>query len=370
MVQIAAKSLLQDRLRFALSLGGVALSIMLVVLLVGMYLGVNRQITAYLDNTGADVLIAQAGTRNFLGARSVISEDAEQRAARTEGVRSAIPVISQYAVVDVGTRKEFSLLIGFYPEQGGGPWEMVEGRAAPGEGEVVADYAVAKARGLGLGDRVEILGKDFEVVGLSGGTSSWMTGTFFMRYGAASDLVASRGQPSFLLVNVERSADPGVVARRLEQRLGDVTVTTRAAVNRNDRLLYARILNGPMGFMVLAAFLIGTAVVGLTIYTAAAERVREYGTLKAIGIGNRQLYRIVFQQALLTTVSGYVAGVGLAAAARWAIPLVNPRFMVVIEPPVVAGLALLSLAMGVLAGFIPARAIAVIDPAVAFRRGA
>jgi putative ABC transport system permease protein len=369
MTGLATKSLLQDRTRFAMSAGGVALSIMLVLLLVGMYVGVNRQITAYMDNTETDLLVAQEGTRNFLGARSLLPIRAEELAARTSGVAGVVPVVSQYAIVDLEDRKEFSLLVGFDADKGGGPWDISAGNGVPEAGQVVADNAVARARGLELDDSVRILGKRFEVVGLSSGTSSWMTGSFFMTFDDASALVSTGGRPSFLLVRAKPGQNADTLATRLRLRMRDVTVSTREEINANDRQLYARILNGPMGFMVLVAFLIGTAVVGLTIFTATSERAKEYGTLKAIGIRNGRLYAIVFQQALISTATGAVGGVLLALAAAWAIPLLNPRFMIVIEPTALAVMAAVAFFMGSVAGLIPARAVAAIDPAIAFRRG-
>lgn len=369
MTGLATKSLLQDRLRFALGAGGVAMSIMLVLLLAGMYIGVNRQITAYMDNTGTDVLVAQEGTHDFLGARSLLPAGAENLALRTAGVARVVPVISQYAIVDLAGRKEFSLLVGFDAGKGGGPWDIAAGVGIPQEGQVIADYAVARSRGLRLNDSVEILGKRFKVVGLSSGTSSWMTGSFFVTFEDASDLVSTGGRPSFLLVRAKPGQDPATLARRLQFALRGVTVSTRKEIDANDRMLYARILNGPMGFMVLVAFLIGTALVGLTIFTVTSERSKEYGTLKAIGIRNGRLYAIVFQQALISTVVGAIGGVLLAIVAAWAIPLLNPRFMVVIEPVALAVMAAVALVMGSVAGLIPARAVAVIDPAIAFRRG-
>lgn len=370
MIPLAARMLLQDRTRFALSAGGVAMSTMLVLLLFGMYIGVNRQITAYIDNSGADLLVAQEGTRDFLGARSLLPADAELRASRTAGVESVVPVVSQYAVVDLGDRKEFSLLVGFDPQKGGGPWEIAEGRRVPAKGQTIADAAVARARGLRLHDSVVILGRPFTVVGMSSGTSSWMTGMFFMTFEDAAEIVSTGGRPSFLLVGLRPGNDPKTVARRLQSRVRGVTASTRAEVDANDRSLYARILNGPMGFMVLVAFLIGTAVVGLTIYTATAERAREYGTLKAIGIRNRRLYGLVLRQSLISTAVGSLGGVALAMAAAAAIPGINPRFMIVIEPGALAVMAVIALSMGSIAGLVPARAVALIEPAVAFRRGA
>ena len=72
MVPIAWRFLLKDKLRLAISVCGVALSIMLVLLLGGFLTGMSRQITAYVDNTPADYYVGQTGVANLLGAGSVI----------------------------------------------------------------------------------------------------------------------------------------------------------------------------------------------------------------------------------------------------------------------------------------------------------
>ena len=72
MVPLARRNLLSDRLRLALSVGGVALSMMLVLLLGGFLTGMYSQITAYIDNTPADFHVAQKAVVTLQGAGSLI----------------------------------------------------------------------------------------------------------------------------------------------------------------------------------------------------------------------------------------------------------------------------------------------------------
>jgi putative ABC transport system permease protein len=220
-----------------------------------------------------------------------------------------------------------------------------------------------------VGDSVTILGKKLRVAGLSGGTSSWMTGTFFVTYDTASELLAVRGNASFLLVKLDRGSSVERVTRRIELRTG-LAATPRSVVDTNDLGLYSRILNGPLLVMIVVAFLIGVALVGLTIYTATVERTKEYATLKAIGMRNGRLYLMVLEQALISSVAGFVAGVGLAFAAQRFLQEYAPQFLVVIEWQSVARLLAVAIVMGAVSALVPARTVATIDPAVAFRRGA
>ena len=55
-----------------LAIVGAALAVALVGLLFGLRSGIASQVTTYLDNAGADVYVAQGGTRNFVSSNSVL----------------------------------------------------------------------------------------------------------------------------------------------------------------------------------------------------------------------------------------------------------------------------------------------------------
>src|SRR3990172_6668155 len=91
-------------------------------------------------------------------------------------------------------------MVGYVPERGGGPWRMAAGRAPEADDEVVFDRVLAARHGIQLGDAFEIMGQAFTAVGLSDGTTSWMTSFFFVRKTAAEGLLRAPGARSFLLV--------------------------------------------------------------------------------------------------------------------------------------------------------------------------
>ncbi len=128
------------------------------------------------------------------------------------------------------------------------------------------------------------------------------------------------------------------------------------------------IYSGPLWLMLGIAFLVGTLVVGLIVYTSTVERQREYGTLKALGAGNGLLYRVVASQALLTAILGAVIGVAIAYGAAQLIVVLRPQLLVSIEPAAVAWALLAGLVMALLGALFPARTIARLAPADVFRR--
>lgn len=366
-MDLARRNLLQNMPRLALSVAGVALAVQLILVLAGFLAGMNRQVTAYHDRAPGSVVVAQAGVRNLLGATSLLPPGAADAVRATEGVAAAVPILSQAVILDLHGKKQFTYLVAYDPQLGGGPWQLAAGREPAADDELVFDRVLAERHGIAPGDRVDVLGRTFRVTGLSEGTTSWMTSYFFIRKSAAEALLRAPGATSFLLVSPAQGVPPAVLRDRLRAVPGvEATLTRDAAAN--DLALFARIFSAPLRLMVGIAFLVGTLVVGLVIYTATVERQREYGVLKALGAGNGLLYRMVTVQALIAAVAGSLAGVGLAFGAARLIMALRPQFLVALEPSAIARALVAGLAMALLAAFLPARVIAALAPADVFRR--
>lgn len=89
--------------------------------------------------------------------------------------------------------------------------------------------------------------------------------------------------------------------------------------------------------------------------------------MKAVGASGGYLYRIVFSQSLILTLSGFVVGVLLARViARLATQAV-PDFTTEFRPSDVVAILLATLVMAVIASFIPIRRVLSVDPSSVFR---
>jgi putative ABC transport system permease protein len=366
-VSLARRNLFQDKTRLSLSVIGVALAVALILILKGFLTGMNRQITSYLDNSPGSIVVAQEDVVNLLGATSLLPEGIAQKAETIRGVDEAIPILSQFVILDLHGKKQPAYMIGYDPKHGGGPWELTSGREPRSKREIVFDRIFANRHNLKLGDQVEVTGKDFTIVGLSNGTTSWMTSYFFIRKQDAEELLLAPGATSFLLVKTSSGANPKDILQRLNDISG-VNALTKRQMAANDLRLFAKIFSAPLKLMVGIAFLVGTMIVGLIIYTATVERQREYGVIKAIGAKNRFLYQIVVTQALVASVAGSALGILVANGAALWIMSVRPQFLIVFDP-MDSGQALLAgLSMALIAAIFPTCVIASLAPAEVFRK--
>jgi len=365
---LAFRNLWQGKFRLALSIGGVALAIMLILILNGFLAGIYVQVTAYLDNTPTDLVVAQDGVTNLLSATSVLPPSTENLVRGVSGIEGITPIISQFVILDIHDEKVVAYMVGYNPEEGGGPWKLIAGREPGDDDEIVLDWVMAEEHGFTLGDTVELLDEDFTVVGLSDGTNSWMASFIFIEKRAAERLLLMPNTSSFVLVSLKPGADRGSILARLERRLRDLEIIPADIMKQNDLDLLVEVFAIPLKMMASIAFAVGTAILGMVIYTATIERQREYGVLKAVGAKNSHLYLLVMFQGLATALSGIALGIGLAwFAAEWIMEL-SPKFLIVIEPISILKTSVFGLFMGFLAAILPARQVALLDPARVFRK--
>jgi putative ABC transport system permease protein len=370
MFRLAASNLRHGRGRLALSVGGVALALTLILALDAIFAGTEQRLTAYIDNSRADVWVAQEGVRNLHMAASALPAGANERVELIPGVADVTPILYLTNRVETGDRSNLAYVIGLPPVAASGrPWHVAEGRDAPGRGEAIIDRVVAEQGGIGLGDEVNILGLRLTVAGLAEGT---MTITNSIAYIAYDDFASLRGggNASFLLVTVDAGSTPAAVAADIEAIVPGVSAQARDAFAASERQVVRDMATDILAIMNAAGFLIGLAVMALSVYTATLARRVEYGVLKALGARSRYLYGTVVFQALLATGAAFVVAVAITLLLSQVVPALIAGLDLAIAVDSLFKVAVLAGVIAALAALLPIRQIAGLDPATVFRRGA
>ncbi|HET8568631.1 MAG TPA: ABC transporter permease [Candidatus Limnocylindria bacterium] len=365
MLRFALRNLLQSPARLVMSVGGVALAFMLVLSLDAIFLGIERQLGAYIEGSGADVFVAQSGVRNMHMASSSLGRAVVDRVAAVDGVAEAAPLAYVSTAVVQDDRQYLGYVIGL-PRGArlGRPASAAEGRADVGPGEVVIDGRVADA--ISVGEDVTILGRSFRVVGVSRGYGSVFNSFAFVPLEAfaayGSDAV------SYVLVRAAPGTDAAALAARIEAEVPDVTATLRGEFARQEIRVIADMATDVILIMNTIGFVIGLAVMALTVYTATLARRAEYGVLKALGARTARLCRAVIAQAVATVALGLLAGIAFTLAVAWIVPRTDVQLSLALDAAAVVKAAVFAVAITALAAVLPILRIARIDPAVVFRR--
>ena len=174
---------------------------------------------------------------------------------------------------------------------------------------------------------------------------------------------------SIVLVHARQGVDTRLLAQQITIETGLKALTWREFTWATIGY-YLRRTGIPVNFGITVAlgFIVGAAVVGQTFYIFVLENLRQFGALKAMGVPNGTILRMVLLQAMVVAGIGYAIGIGLCAGffeitSRVSIDLRG--FELPLE--VAIGTACTVLVIIVIASFASLRKVMVVDPAIVFR---
>lgn len=366
-VPVAQRQLLAEPTKLLVAVLAVSAAVALVLLLTGLRRGIGEQVTTYLAHQ-PPVLVGQPGSRDFLSQTSVLPESAAARVAAVPGVAGVDAISEGYAMLTLHGSHVLAILIGYDPGHGGGPWSLADGRAPRATGDLVLDRVLADEHGLSVGSTLRFGGADLKIVGLSRGTSGYMTPLAFTTRTTANALNEQPRTASFLLVTPQRGVAPRALVARIDRAVPGVSAQLRDELAARDRALFTGAFSQTLTAMIAIAATVAVLVIALTIYSATRDRSREYATLKAIGLNRRALLRLVAVQSGALALAGTALGVVLSLLAVRGVSIVAPKYSIALAPRDAILMTAAALVFAFLAGLVPARYVAQLDPATAFLR--
>lgn len=371
MLLVTRKNLFSEPTRLAISVGGVAVSVLLITFLLALFRGWNDKVGGFVENVDADIWIAREGTTDFLAAGSILPTERAEDLSSVPGVERWSPLIVRPMTATKDGTEMNVHLVGYDPQSGmGGPVrikEIEEGWEVLGPGEVIVDEALSHRYGVGIGDSIGAGGGTWTVVGKSSGGDFVASQTIFVALDQAQETLEMDGLATFFLLQLKDPGQREQVAETIESAQPGILAITSDdfAAETRERALGDII---PILIVILIlAFTVGLVVAALTIYTATVEKAREYGILKAVGFSNGYLYRVVFEQSLVTGILGFLIGAGLTIVVGPLTQEVVPQFVVFVRWQDVLGVAAFTLLMVLVAAYVPTRRLAAIDPVEVFK---
>jgi putative ABC transport system permease protein len=373
-VDLATKSLLHDKLRFFITVSGVAFAVTLVFVQVGLFLGLMDNASLTIDQIDADLWVTSRNTPNVDFAHT-FPETYIKRVRSIPGVARADNLIVWFMNVNLPTGAvegtEVYALEDF--TRWNFPQGVVEGDLADlrrGPYMVLDDSAKKRWGHFQPGDYREVLGRRLKIIGRTVDAKSFTTTPLtFMDYRLAQSLNESdlRGNTTYILVKLAPGADAEAVRAEIQRRLPYNDVYTRREWAERSRSYWidSTGLGLNMYITVFLGALVGIVVVAQTLYTSTMEHIREFGTVKAIGGGNADIYRILGKQALIAAIAGFALGALQAFALRPVMAKIDLKLIIPTELYVLVLIGAIALCLT--AAVISFRKVASIDPALVFR---
>jgi len=372
-VSIARKNLFHDKIRFVVAQAGITLAVVLITIQLGVYLAFLANTSVLIDHTEADVWVTAHGLENFDFGRP-FSEKKLYQVREVPGVLWAEKYMLAFGYWKTPSGSQETVqMVGFNPETlVGAPWDIVRGNPQDVKYFNSVFYDQAETNRLGdlpIGGETEINNRRVRVAGITRGAKSFIQSPYiFTSFKNALHLsFVNKGNTVYILVKVAPGYSVQEVRQRLSETLRDVDVYTSKEFSDRTRRYWT--VNTGMGAALLAVALlglvIGTIIVGNTIYTSTTEHLKEFGTFKAIGASNWDLYRIIIEQALVNSVVGYGSGMFVS---YWVVQAMRKGNLAVLLPwPVIVGVYVVTALMCLGSSVLSIYKVTKIDPALVFK---
>lgn len=374
MFYVALRILLYDKVRSLITLLGVVFAVGLIFNQLGIFLGLMETSSVIVDHTPGDIWVTSKNSKNFDFSQPFPDYVYHQTIA-DDGIQSAEKLIVAWGIIrqkEGGT--EQVEVVGFNPDTGvGGPWELVSGDLRSlknGNCAIVDESAMKRLGRIQTGEYRDVLSHRLQIVGISRGAKSFTTAPIlFTSFELAQRLVTYVGSDStvFVVAKVRPGVDADQVVARLKARLKGVDVFVAHDFSMKTRRYWAVETGVGFSFLltIVISFLVGMLIVGQTIYNSTVEHIKEFGTLKALGATNREIYKIIFSQAMINALAGYIVSLIVTLAS---VKIYEAGGMVMVVRGWVNFLVLgLTLLMCFASAFVSVRRIKRIDPAILFR---
>ncbi|MFG3013488.1 ABC transporter permease [Streptomyces cinerochromogenes] len=191
----------------------------------------------------------------------------------------------------------------------------------------VADSAYAKQKKYQVGSKVTIKGVTFEVIGIATADSGDSAADLYIPLKRAQALGDAKDKVTTIYVKAADSQKIDGVKSTIRKNVPGTTVTTSAdlADTVSGSLSTASSLAASVGkWLSLAVLVAAFLVAGLLTSSAVSRRVREFGTLKALGWKSGRVTRQVVGEAVVNGLVGGGLGIALGLAGAYAVTAISP----------------------------------------------
>jgi putative ABC transport system permease protein len=391
-ITLSLQSIFSQRMRSFLTALGIAVGIAAVVLLTSLGEGIHRFVLAEFTQFGTNLIGVVPGKTSTLGMSGAVISNVRPLSlsdalalAKLSRVIATVPVVQGNAAVEHGARSRRTYIFGV-GASAPAVWQMAvaQGRFMPDDdprtarafvvlGSKVKDELFGAENPLGR--RIRIGGERYRVIGVMA-SKGQMLGFDLddAVYIPAGRAMALFNRESLMEIDILYAAgsDGDEIARRAKEMLiarhgsEDFTIVTQTQMLEvlGSVLNILTIAVGALGGISL---LVGGVGILTIMIIAVRERTAEIGLLRALGAGRRQVMVIFIGEAIVLSSIGGFAGLVLGAGGAWFLGKTIPALPTHTPLAYVLFAEALAAVIGLLAGVLPARHAAGLDPVEALR---
>ncbi len=358
---------------------GVTAGILISTFLIGQQLGIldylMRLMAAPVDNAKSQIWVADTRTRD---ANQLAAIDIKKlrEVKSIGGVKEAFPLVVTVgsATLDKGRTSSVTLIGLESPHFNGGPpaEKIVDGslQDLQIEGAVTSDYFDKEVFDVptSVGTQMEINGKKAFIAVQSKAVRGFGFGLMYTTIERARYFAnLSPDKINAILVNVNDDANIEEVVETINKSIYGVKAFTSADLRSStiSTVIATTGIASSTGTLIIFALIAGFFIIGLTMYSSALDRIRDYGTLKAIGSSNGYIRKLILTQAILFAVIGYILAYAMLLGFKSGVK--ETGLIVHYRTDVLFGIFIVIVLISVIAASFALRKIKGVEPASVFR---
>lgn len=377
MISLARLTLIREWRRFMPAIFAVGFAGLLVLMQLVLLLGIFRTVSVYIDRSSADLWVGYPETRSVDLARNL--------SARNEvflRAHPAVATVESYLWTSGDLRREdrsaaLATLVGIDTRPGAlalaAALTTVDRLALDEPDTVLVDRSNVANLRTRLGGILELNGRRVKVVGLTRGLNSIGGANIVTSLSTARSLApAADDDPDHVGYFLIKLRDPAIADRVRDQLTPrgvnpPFSVWTAAHFSKISQLYWLLESGLGLGFAFSGGIglLIGIVITSQTLKAVIQTSIREYATLRALGVSVRALRFVVLEQSAWVGVIGVTITSLIAAAV---IQLATANHILVAAPWwAFAGTAAFMLTIAVTSGALALRVLNQSEPATLLR---
>ncbi len=370
------------KIRTALAIFGLSISILQIVTLLGMSAGLKELVSSTFEMVDGMIVLNEETLSPML---SSLDASLAEQIRPIPGVVGVLPEVWNVAWKVEG-RQPFKrglmtglVLIGYDPLDrlgltGGGFFEqrLVEGRHLEANDEIVISRSVAKDYNKSVGDTISVVGHSLVITGIFQSHSVLTDNLLIIDANRARFIrKISPDKVSIFFVETDPAVADTLVARAIETTLAaqghNVKAMTKSEANVELTWAFQR-LDIFILFVSLFAICVGALGVLNTMLMSVLERTQEFGILKATGWERDHVLKLVLLESVsIGLIGGLIGCVGGVILVHIGGELLD--ITPALDPLLLIGSFSLAVVLGVLGGLYPAQRAARLSPMDAIRSG-
>ena len=307
MNKIIFANLVHRPLRSIISVLAVAIEVIMILSIVGVFMGMLDDQKERTNGIGADLMLrpSHASEMNGVGG-------APMPIKNIDAIRP-LPhvVVASPVIMTTSTVGTIEILYGIdYPSFNAlKPFVFLSGGPFKEKYDIIIDDVLAQTKGgLHVGDTLTVMNQPFRICGI---VEHGKGGRKLLPIATMGEMMGAEGKATLFYIKVDEPANENQVIEEIHATRGLEDYPMQTMEDWNSMMTPARLpgFNIALYVVTCIAVIVGFLVIFQSMYTAVLERTREIGILKSMGASKGTIVGVVLRETAVMAVGGVLVGI-------------------------------------------------------------